>query len=47
MVAETHPHDIELFEYVEDEPPQARRGEIAAHLATCDVCAEQVRQATA
>jgi anti-sigma factor RsiW len=45
MVAETHPHDIELFEYVEDELPAARRDEIAAHLATCDVCAEQVRQA--
>jgi len=47
MVAETHPHDIELFEYVEDELPQARRDEIAAHLATCGLCAEQVRQAAA
>ena len=47
MVAETHPHDIELFEYTEDELPQARRDEIAAHLATCGVCAEQVRQAAA
>ena len=47
MVAETHPHDIELFEYAEDELPQARRDEIAAHLATCGVCAEQVRQAAA
>ena len=45
MVAETHPHDIELFEYVEDELPEARRDEIAAHLATCGVCAEHVRQA--
>jgi len=47
MMAETHPHDIELFEYVEDELPQARRDEIAAHLATCGLCAEQVRQAAA
>ena len=47
MVAETHPHDIELFEYVEDELPPARRDEIAAHLATCGVCAEQVRLAAA
>ena len=47
MVAETHPHDIELFEYVEDELPQARREEIAAHLATCGVCAEQVELAAA
>ena len=45
MVAETHPHDIELFEYAEDELRDARREEIAAHLATCSVCAEQVRQA--
>ncbi len=45
MVAETHPHDIELFEYVEDELPPGRRDEIAAHLATCGVCAEQVMQA--
>ena len=45
MVAETHPHDTELFDYVEDELPEARRDEIAAHLATCGVCAEHVRQA--
>jgi anti-sigma factor RsiW len=47
MVAETHPHDIELFEYVEDELPQARRDEIAAHLATCAACTEQVHRAAA
>ncbi len=47
MVSETHPHDIELFEYVEGELPAARRDEIAAHLAACDVCAEQVELATA
>jgi len=46
MVAGTHPHDSELFEYVEGELPQARREEIAAHLATCSVCAEQVELAT-
>jgi anti-sigma factor RsiW len=47
MVADMHPHDIELFEYVEDELPQGRRKEIAAHLATCSVCASQVELATA
>jgi anti-sigma factor RsiW len=47
MVAESHPHDIELFEYVEDELPQARRQEIAAHLATCPVCTEHVELAAA
>ena len=46
-MAETHPHDIELFEYVEDELPEARRDEIAAHLATCGVCAAQVELAAA
>ena len=47
MVAETHPHDIELFEYAEEELPEARREEIAEHLAACSACAEQVRQAAA
>ena len=47
MVAEMHPHEIELFEYVEDELLQARREEIAAHLATCGVCASQVELAAA
>jgi anti-sigma factor RsiW len=47
MVPETHPHDIELLEYVEDELPVARRDEIATHLATCAVCAEQVQRAAA
>ena len=46
MVSETHPHDIELFEYVEGDLTAARRDEIAAHLAACDVCAEQVELAT-
>jgi anti-sigma factor RsiW len=47
MVSDTHPHDIELFEYVEGELAAPRRDEIAAHLATCRVCAEQVELATA
>jgi anti-sigma factor RsiW len=47
MVSDTHPHDIELFEYVENELPAARRAEIAAHLATCGACAEQVELAAA
>jgi anti-sigma factor RsiW len=46
MVARTHPDDIELFEYVEDDLPRVRRDEIAAHLATCSVCAERVELAT-
>jgi anti-sigma factor RsiW len=42
MVAGTHPDDIELFDYVEDDLPQARRAEIEAHLAACSICSEQV-----
>jgi anti-sigma factor RsiW len=46
MVSDTHPHEIELFEYVEEELPEARRAEIAAHLASCRTCAQQVALAT-
>jgi anti-sigma factor RsiW len=47
MVAGTHPDDIELFDFVEDDLPQVRRDEVAAHLATCSVCAEQIRRVEA
>ena len=42
MVAGTHPDDIELFDYVENDLPDERRAQIEAHLATCGVCTEQV-----
>jgi anti-sigma factor RsiW len=42
MVAGTHPDDIDLFDYVEDDLPQARRADVEAHLASCSVCSEQV-----
>ena len=47
MVAGTHPDDIELFDYVEDDLPQARRLEVEAHLSTCSVCSEQVARVEA
>jgi len=47
MVAGTHPDDIDLFEFVEDDLPQARRAEIEAHLGACSVCAEQVARVEA
>jgi anti-sigma factor RsiW len=47
MVAGTHPDDIELFDFVEDDLPQVRRDEVAAHLATCSVCTEQIRRVEA
>jgi anti-sigma factor RsiW len=42
MVAGTHPDDIELFDYVEGDLPEARRTEIQAHLAACGECSRQV-----
>jgi anti-sigma factor RsiW len=47
MVAGAHPDDIELFDFVEDDLPQVRRDEVAAHLATCSVCTEQIRRVEA
>jgi anti-sigma factor RsiW len=42
MVTGTHPEEIELFDYVEGDLPEARRAEIDAHLESCSSCAEQV-----
>src|SRR4051794_27613261 len=44
MVAGTHPDDLELFDYVEGELPQARLAEVETHVAGCRTCAEQVRK---
>jgi anti-sigma factor RsiW len=46
MVAETHPDDSELFDYVENDLPGERRREIEAHLAGCSACSEQVELVT-
>lgn len=46
-MAEQHPEDVELFDYVEDDLAPARRTEVGAHLATCEVCTEQVRRVEA
>jgi anti-sigma factor RsiW len=42
MVTETHPEEVDLFDYVEGDLPADRRAEIEVHLATCATCAEQV-----
>jgi len=47
VVAGTHPDDIDLFDFVEDDLPEARRREIEAHLETCSVCSEQVTRVEA
>ena len=43
MTATMHPDDLELFEYVEGDLDEARRPNVAAHVAACERCAEEVR----
>jgi anti-sigma factor RsiW len=47
MVTGTHPDDIDLFDYVERDMPDARRAELEVHLASCAQCAEQVARVQA
>ena len=42
MVTETHPEEVDLFDYVEGDLSADRRAEIEVHFATCATCAEQV-----
>jgi anti-sigma factor RsiW len=42
MVAESHPDDIVLFDYVEDDLPETSRAGVEAHLASCSECSELV-----
>jgi anti-sigma factor RsiW len=42
MVTETHPEEVDLFDYVEGDLSADRRAEIEVHFATCAKCAEQV-----
>ena len=47
MVTGTHPDDIDLFDYVEGDMPDARRAELEVHLASCARCAEEVTRVRA
>jgi anti-sigma factor RsiW len=47
MVTGTHPDDIDLFDYVEGDMPDARRAELEVHLASCARCAEEVARVRA
>jgi anti-sigma factor RsiW len=47
MVTRTHPEEIELFDYVEGDLPEGRRMEVAAHLAACAACSDQVSRVQA
>lgn len=42
MVTGTHPEEVDLFDYVEEELAEDRRAELEAHLASCPTCAEQI-----
>jgi anti-sigma factor RsiW len=42
MVSGTHPDEIQLLDYVEDDLDTASRGVVEAHLAGCAECAEQI-----
>jgi hypothetical protein len=46
-MAGTHPEDVDLLAYVDEELDSARAGEIAAHMRTCATCASQVRDLAA
>jgi anti-sigma factor RsiW len=46
-MAGTHPEDVELLAYVDEELDATRAGEIAAHMRTCETCASQVRDLAA
>jgi len=46
-MAGTHPEDVELLAYVDEELASARADEIAAHMRTCATCASQVRDLAA
>jgi anti-sigma factor RsiW len=47
MVTGTHPDDIDLFDYVEGDMPDARRAKLEVHLASCARCAEEVARVRA
>jgi anti-sigma factor RsiW len=42
MVTGTHPEEVDLFDYVEGDLAEERRGELEAHLASCAACVQQV-----
>jgi hypothetical protein len=43
MTTDTHPDELELFEYVEGDLDEGRVGAVAAHVASCPRCAEELR----
>ena len=43
MMAGMHPEELELLAYLEGELDDLRRGQVASHLETCDLCAQELR----
>jgi anti-sigma factor RsiW len=39
-----HPDELDLLAYVEEELPDPRKAAVAEHVATCQACADSVRQ---
>jgi hypothetical protein len=44
MSTNAHPDDLDLFEYVEGDLRDERAPDVAAHVAGCERCAEEVRR---
>ena len=43
MMAGMHPEELELLAYLEGELDDPRRGQVASHLETCGLCAQELR----
>ena len=43
-MTDTHPDEVDLFSYVEDDLGATRRDAVAAHVAACERCAADVRR---
>jgi anti-sigma factor RsiW len=42
VMAGMHPEELELLAYLEGDLDDPRRGQVASHLETCDLCAQEV-----
>jgi anti-sigma factor RsiW len=43
VMAGMHPEELELLAYMEGDLDDPRRGQVASHLETCDLCAQELR----
>ncbi|HYM64472.1 MAG TPA: hypothetical protein VES61_07320, partial [Gaiellaceae bacterium] len=47
VMAGMHPEELELLAYLEGELDDQRRGQVASHLETCEMCTDDLRAAKA